>query len=39
AKLGLIHPITGEEISWQAPLPEDMEDLLTALRLDKRAAS
>ena len=39
AKLGLIHPITGEEVSWQAPLPGDMENLLTALRLDKRAAS
>lgn len=39
AKLGLVHPITGEEMSWEAPLPQDMEDLLIALRLDKRAAS
>ena len=31
-KLGLIHPVTGEEMSWEIPLPEDFEGLLEALR-------
>lgn len=39
AKLGLVHPITDEDMIWEAPLPADMEELLNALRLDKRAAS
>lgn len=34
ALLRLHHPLTGEEMSWQAPLPEDMEQLLTVLRED-----
>lgn len=38
-KLGLIHPISGEEMAWSAPLPADFEDLLFALRLDKRGES
>ncbi|MFK7864772.1 MAG: 23S rRNA pseudouridine(1911/1915/1917) synthase RluD [Pseudohongiellaceae bacterium] len=38
-RLGLIHPITGAEMSWSAPLPADMEALLEALRLDTRGES
>lgn len=30
-KLTLSHPITGEEMSWKAPLPKDLQDLLQAL--------
>ncbi|WP_339615920.1 23S rRNA pseudouridine(1911/1915/1917) synthase RluD [uncultured Gilvimarinus sp.] len=31
AQLGLDHPVTGEYMQWQAPLPEDMAQLLHAL--------
>lgn len=31
-QLGLVHPRTGEMCSWQAPMPEDMQLLLAALR-------
>ncbi|HQQ74244.1 MAG TPA: 23S rRNA pseudouridine(1911/1915/1917) synthase RluD [Pseudomonadales bacterium] len=31
AQLGLIHPVTGAYLEWQAPLPEDMQILLAAL--------
>lgn len=31
-KLTLEHPATGAEMSWEVPLPEDMERLLAALR-------
>lgn len=34
AELGLIHPDTEEEIMWQAPLPDDMNQLLAALQQD-----
>lgn len=34
ARLRLVHPANGDEVEWQAPLPEDMEHLLTALALD-----
>ena len=27
-RLGLIHPVTGEDMAWQAPLPDDMAALL-----------
>jgi len=30
-KLTLMHPISGEEMSWKAPLPKDLNDLLKAL--------
>ena len=30
-KLTLSHPITGEQMSWKAPLPQDMQDLLEVL--------
>ena len=34
ARLGLVHPISGEELSWQAELPQDMQHLLAALKDD-----
>lgn len=34
AELGLIHPETGEEMRWQAELPEDMDELLYLLQED-----
>ena len=38
ARLGLMHPQTGEYMEWEAPLPEDMQVLLTILRADKAEA-
>ncbi|TRW48034.1 23S rRNA pseudouridine(1911/1915/1917) synthase RluD [Aliidiomarina halalkaliphila] len=35
-RLSLIHPRTGEEMTWEAPLPDDMQKLLKALRDDNR---
>jgi len=32
AQLGLVHPVTGEYLQWQAPLPDDMQNLLAALK-------
>ena len=32
ATLGFIHPVTGKELSFEAPLPQDMQDLIAALR-------
>jgi 23S rRNA pseudouridine1911/1915/1917 synthase len=32
AQLGLIHPTTGEYLQWQAALPNDMQQLLAALK-------
>ncbi|VAW62632.1 Ribosomal large subunit pseudouridine synthase D [hydrothermal vent metagenome] len=37
-KLGLIHPASGEEMSWKAGLPEDMKQLIAALQTDIEAA-
>ncbi len=34
AQLELSHPITGEWMSWQAPLPNDMVELLAVLKED-----
>ena len=34
SNLALTHPTTGEEMSWEAPLPGDMQDLLQALEAD-----
>ncbi len=31
-RLGLVHPVTGEEMQWEAPLPEDMQELLSFMR-------
>jgi 23S rRNA pseudouridine1911/1915/1917 synthase len=36
ARLGLTHPVSGRHAEWQAPLPEDMQRLLEALRRDWR---
>lgn len=33
-RLGLIHPEDGRSMHWQAPLPDDMRDLMTAIGLD-----
>jgi len=33
-RLGLIHPEDGRPMHWQAPLPDDMRDLMTALGLE-----
>jgi 23S rRNA pseudouridine1911/1915/1917 synthase len=30
-RLGLVHPVSGEEMSWEVELPEDMERLLDVL--------
>lgn len=34
ARLGILHPHTGEHLEWQAPLPDDMQSLLDILRQD-----
>jgi 23S rRNA pseudouridine1911/1915/1917 synthase len=39
ATLQLVHPQSGQTISWSAPLPEDMLNLLEALRRAARADS
>ncbi|MBI3187834.1 MAG: 23S rRNA pseudouridine(1911/1915/1917) synthase RluD [Gammaproteobacteria bacterium] len=31
AKLGLEHPVTGEYLEWETPLPEDMQQLIRVL--------
>lgn len=31
-RLQLRHPISGEELAWEVPLPKDLEDLLAVLR-------
>ena len=36
-QLGLIHPATGESCQWQAPLPDDFQQLLQALKRDQDA--
>ena len=36
AKLGLEHPITGEAMSWEVPMPDDMLNLLAVLRADRK---
>lgn len=33
-RLGLEHPVTGEQMEWEAPLPEDMQLLISALQED-----
>jgi 23S rRNA pseudouridine1911/1915/1917 synthase len=32
AVLGFVHPVTGEELRFESPLPQDMQDLIAALR-------
>jgi 23S rRNA pseudouridine1911/1915/1917 synthase len=36
ASLGLKHPVTGKWLSWEAPLPNDMRELLAKLRTANR---
>jgi len=31
-ELGIDHPVTGETMRWQVPLPDDMQDLIVRLR-------
>ncbi len=38
ARLALAHPITGRQLEWEAPLPDDMARLVAALDEDQRAA-
>jgi 23S rRNA pseudouridine1911/1915/1917 synthase len=33
-RLGLAHPVTGDWLAWEAPIPPDFAALLTALRVD-----
>src|SRR6185437_7869592 len=35
ARLGFRHPITGEALSFETPVPEDMAGLLRSLRIDR----
>jgi 23S rRNA pseudouridine1911/1915/1917 synthase len=37
-ELGLIHPVTGETMTWRAPLPTDMRELIECLRTDTPSA-
>ena len=39
AHLSLAHPTTGNELSWDAPIPEDMTQLLAALERDQAEAT
>ena len=39
ARLKLTHPTTGRELEWEAPLPDDMLQLIAALEADLRVAS
>jgi 23S rRNA pseudouridine1911/1915/1917 synthase len=34
ARLGLIHPVSEERMQWTAPVPEDMRELIDALKQD-----
>ncbi len=36
AMLSLFHPITGEEMTWHAPIPDDMVNLTNILREDSK---
>lgn len=33
-RLGLVHPLTGENLSWESPLPADMQAMLAVLAAD-----
>ena len=37
SKLGLVHPKTGEEMTFEAPWPDDFKDLLEVLRSENKA--
>ena len=36
ARLGLIHPVSGEKLEWTVPTPEDMQELISALQEDAK---
>ncbi len=36
-QLELIHPLSGESVGWEAPLPEDMQRLIAVLERDREA--
>jgi 23S rRNA pseudouridine1911/1915/1917 synthase len=36
-RLGLVHPVSGEDMSWESPLPVDMLALLAVLAEDMKA--
>lgn len=38
SRLALAHPMTGRALEWEAPIPEDMAQLLSALDEDQRLA-
>ena len=38
-RLALVHPVSQETLSWEAPVPEDMLILMNALRLDMQKNS
>lgn len=31
-ELGIVHPVSGEEMSWQAPMPDDFQQLIEVMR-------
>lgn len=33
-RLGLVHPLTGEQMEWHSPLPDDMQHLIALLKED-----
>jgi 23S rRNA pseudouridine1911/1915/1917 synthase len=37
SRLRLAHPVSGEMVQWEAPLPDDLRELLAALRADAQA--
>jgi 23S rRNA pseudouridine1911/1915/1917 synthase len=37
ARLKLVHPVSGHEIEWEAPLPPDMVHLVAVLEADQRS--
>ncbi len=37
ARLALVHPLSGESMSWRSPLPPDLSALISALEDDARA--
>jgi 23S rRNA pseudouridine1911/1915/1917 synthase len=36
ARLGLVHPVSGKEMEWEAPMPDDMRALLKVLEKDAK---
>jgi len=36
ARLGLVHPMTGKNVEWEAPMPDDMQALLKVLEKDAK---